>query len=59
MKRGPVGSLELPEDPETHVAFDAEGVVVHVHPEVLAASRAPRLSFAFGRFGRCVLILGT
>jgi hypothetical protein len=36
--------------------MDADGVQVYVHRDVLAALENPaRLSFVFGRFGRCWL----
>jgi hypothetical protein len=38
--------------------MDGGGTAIHVHRDVIAALQDPaRLSFAFGRFGRCWLRL--
>jgi len=56
--RGPVGSLEIPDERAEHELLDAGGIALYVHRDVLAGLADPaRLSFAFGRFGRCFVRL--
>jgi hypothetical protein len=57
--RGPVGSLERPADEEDFERFDAEGIALYVHREVLVGSgEHAQLDFDFGMLGRCKVSLG-
>jgi hypothetical protein len=45
----------VPDDATAYERFDADGVALFVHRDVLAGADPERLSFAFGKFGGCAV----